>query len=134
MPDFNQITLMGRLTRDPELKTVNSTSLANLSLAVGHTYVSNGEKKEEVDYFNCVAWGKLADTLTKYFSKGKPIFVQGRMKLETWENSDGKKSSRHVVVIETFKFLEKANQDSGSSSSSGAPPAQSSQYDDDIPF
>ena len=88
--DLNRVTLIGRLTRDPEIKTVGGTSVCNFSLATNRTYVSNGEKKEETHFFDCDVWGKLADVLKQYATKGKQLAIEGRLQQSVWDAPDGK--------------------------------------------
>lgn len=102
--DLNKVTLIGRLTRDPELKTIGETQVANFSLAVGKTYMSNGQKKDETYFFDCVVWGKLADVLQKYSGKGKQIAVDGKLEQQTWDGQDGKKS-KVIIRVDNFQLL-----------------------------
>lgn len=103
--DFNKVVLVGRLTRDPEVKQAGSSSVASFSLAVGQTYVSNGEKKEETSFFDCEAWGKLAEVFQKHTGKGKQVLIEGRLKQSTWETPDGKKASRIKVQVENMQMF-----------------------------
>ncbi|MEI1279039.1 single-stranded DNA-binding protein [Leptospira hartskeerlii] len=143
--DINRVTLVGRLTRDPEFKTVNGTSLVNFSLANGRTYVTGGEKKEETHFFDCEAWGKGADIIQQYCKKGKQLVIEGRLKQDTWETMEGKKASRIRIVVENFQMIggarENGSGEYGSSASSGSSSYSSAQddmgssaMDDDIPF
>ncbi|EPG67587.1 single-stranded DNA-binding protein [Leptospira wolffii] len=141
--DINRVTLVGRLTRDPEFKTVNGTSLVNFSLANGRTYVTGGEKKEETHFFDCEAWGKGADIIQQYCKKGKQLVIEGRLKQDTWETMEGKKASRIRIVVENFQMIgarENGGGEYGSSANSGSSYSSSheemsgSAMDDDIPF
>ncbi|TGL32409.1 single-stranded DNA-binding protein [Leptospira koniambonensis] len=143
--DINRVTLVGRLTRDPEFKTVNGTSLVNFSLANGRTYVTGGEKKEETHFFDCEAWGKGADIIQQYCKKGKQLVIEGRLKQDTWETMEGKKASRIRIVVENFQMIGGARENGGgeygSSANSGSSSYSSAQddmgssaMDDDIPF
>lgn len=100
---------MGNLTRDPEIKTIGSGStLANLSLAVNRRYIAgNGEKREEVTYVDVVFWGKQAEVFGKLnIRKGTPIFVEGRLQLDTWEDKQsGQKRSKLRVLGENFQLV-----------------------------
>ena len=103
--DINRVFMIGRLTKDPELKyTQGGTAVASLSVANNKTFTQNGEKKEQVSFFNCTAWGKLAETLSKYVHKGDKIAVEGRLQQRTWEK-DGQKHSVVEVVIDNVQFL-----------------------------
>lgn len=103
MPAYNKVFLMGHVTRDPVLKHIGSgepVPLAEFGLAVNRKF----KEKEEVTFVDCTAWGKQAETITKYVTKGKPLFIEGRLKLDTWEK-DGQKRSKLSVVVENFQFL-----------------------------
>ena len=106
MPNWNKVQLMGHLTRDIELRaTQGGTAVANLGLAVNHKWKDkSGEKREEVSFFDCEAWGSTAETLARYLGKGDPVFIDGRLKQDTWE-ADGQKRSKIKVVIESFQFI-----------------------------
>ena len=104
--DLNTVVLIGRFTRDPEYKIVNEgSSLVNFSIANNRTYVVNGEKKDETHYFDCVAWGKLAEIIKQYGSKGKQVLVEGRLVQETWDTPDGKKASKVRIRTENIQLL-----------------------------
>lgn len=104
--DLNTVVLIGRFTRDPEYKIVNEgSSLVNFSIANNRTYVVNGVKKEETHFFDCVAWGKLAEIIKQYASKGKQVLVEGRLMQETWDTPDGKKASKVKIRIENIQLL-----------------------------
>lgn len=104
--DLNQVTVIGRLTRDPELKTVGSgTSLCQISLANNRSYTSGGEKREEVNFFNATAWAKRAEVLAQYAKKGTQIAISGSLRQRTWEGPDGKKQSAIDITIEDFQFI-----------------------------
>jgi len=108
MASYNKVLLMGNLTRDPELRfTANNQPVAQFGIAVNRYYTSStGEKKEEVTFVDCDAWGRTAELINQYFSKGKPIFIEGRLKLDQWEDQQGQKRSRHKVVVESFQFVD----------------------------
>jgi len=108
MPNLNKVMLMGNLTRDPELKyTPKGTAIADFALAVNRRYTAeSGEKREEVTFIDCEAWSKTAELIGEYFKKGRPIFIEGRLKLDSWDDKQtGQKRSRMRVVVETFEFL-----------------------------
>lgn len=114
--DLNTVFLIGRLTRDPEFKIVNNSSVVNFSLANNRVYVQNGAKKEETNYFDCVAWGKLADVIKQYTSKGKQVAIEGRLRQETWDTPDGKKASKVRIYVNNLQLL----------GASASPPSESS--------
>lgn len=105
MSDLNKVILIGRLTRDPEFKMINQTGLVNFSIANNRIFMSNNEKREEVNFFDCEAWGRLADTLKQYASKGTKLAIEGRLKQNTWSTPEGKKASRVSIHVESFQFL-----------------------------
>jgi single-strand DNA-binding protein len=99
--------LIGNLTRDPDLKyTPGNQAVCEIGLAVNRKYrTKEGEDREETTFVDCEAWGKQAEVLKQYMTKGKPLFIEGRLKLDTWEDKDGGKRSKMRVVIENFQFL-----------------------------
>lgn len=118
MANLNKVMLIGNLTRDPELRvTPKGTSIAQFSLAINRKFKgSDGNDAEEVVYVDCEAWAKTGETIAKYVTKGRPLFVEGRLKLDQWEDKTSKeKRSRMKVVVENFQFLGGQNQ-SGSNS------------------
>ena len=107
MANLNKVMLIGNLTRNPELKhTPSGLAVCEIGLAVNRRYrTKEGEDREETTFVDCEAWGKQAEVLNQYMTKGKPLFVEGRLKLDTWEDKDGGKRSKMRVVIENFQFL-----------------------------
>jgi single-strand DNA-binding protein len=117
----NKVFLMGNLTRDVQIKhTANNTAIANLSLAVNRRYRNNaGEMQEETTFVDCEAWGRTAETMGKYLSKGRPVFIEGRLRLDQWEDREGNKRSKLVVVIDTFTFVDSRGSSGGNDGNSG---------------
>jgi single-strand DNA-binding protein len=115
MPSYNKVILMGNITRDVQLKqTSGNQSVVELGIAVNRKYkLKDGTEKEEVTFVDCECWGPRAEVIAKYFSKGKPIFIEGRLKLDTWEDKDGSKRSKMRVMIEDFQFVEGRSGGSG---------------------
>ena len=107
MPSFNSVTLMGNLTRDPELKYLPSgTAVAEFGLAVNNKYTSkDGELKEDVCFIDIVTWTKTAENCANYLSKGRPVLIQGRLQMDSWRTDDGQKRTKHKVVAQTVQFL-----------------------------
>ena len=108
MASYNKVLLMGNLTRDPEVKyTPKGTAIANIGLAVNRRWTTDaGEQKEDVTFVDVEVWGRQAETIGQYLSKGKPIFVEGRLKLDSWEDKEsGQKKSKMKVVCEHFQFI-----------------------------
>ena len=107
MASFNQVILLGNLTRDVELKhTPSNQAVANIGLAMNRQYqTKDGERREETTFVDCEAWGRQAEVMAQYLSKGRPVFVQGRLKLDTWQDQQGQNRSKLKVVIENFQFV-----------------------------
>jgi len=102
MANYNQCIFIGNLTRDVQLSYLPSqTALAEFGLAVNSKY----KDKDNVLFIDCRCFGKQAEALNKYTSKGDPIFVSGRLDLDSWEAQDGTKRSRHKLTVERFQFL-----------------------------
>jgi single-strand DNA-binding protein len=108
MASYNKVLLMGNLTRDIELRhTAGNNPVANFGLAVNRRFKSKeGEAREEVSFFDCEAWGRTAEVMQQYLSKGRPVFIEGRLKQDTWEDKDGSKKSKVRIVVENFQFID----------------------------
>ena len=120
MPNLNKVMLMGNLTRDPEIKyTPKGTAIANFGIAINRTYTpEGGEKREEVTFIDLEAFGRTAEVIGEYFKKGRPIFIEGRLKLDQWDDkTTGKKQSKLRVVVESFEFL--ASREGGAAGGGG---------------
>jgi len=114
MADLNEVRLIGRLTRDPELRaTPSGHSVCSFGLATGRKYKSqDGTQHEETTFVDCTAWGKTAEIVEKYIKKGSLVFVGGRLKLDTWEDRQtGQKRSKLQIVVENVQFLDSRNKD-----------------------
>ncbi len=108
MPNLNKVLLMGNITRDIETKyTPKGTAICDFGIAVNRTFTSEaGEKREEVTFVDCEAFGRVAEIIIQYCAKGRPIFVEGRLKLEQWDDKQtGAKRSRMKVIVETIQLL-----------------------------
>jgi single-strand DNA-binding protein len=106
---INQVTLLGNLTRDPELRqTPTGQEVVSFSLALNRSYKQDDEWKEAVDYIDCVAWANLATQISQSLSKGSRALVTGRLQNRTWE-SDGQKRSKTEVLATDVTFLDKTN-------------------------
>lgn len=124
MASFNKVILAGNLTRDPELRyTPKGTAVAKIGLAVNRTWTTEtGEKKEEVSFIDVEAWGRQGEVIAQYMKKGRPLLIEGRLKLDTWEDKNTKqKVSKLKVVLEGFSFIDSKGGDTGG----GNPPAPS---------
>lgn len=148
MASFNQVTLLGNLTRDVETRIAPSgTAIASTGLAMNRKWKdAQGNQKEEVCFVDITAFGATADVMSKYAAKGDLLMVSGRLKLDTWEDKNGGgKRSKHTVVVESLQLMPKRD---GQAASAGKPaagkPAPARQasppveeppvQEDDIPF
>ena len=108
MASYNRVLLMGNLTRDPQLKYLPSqTAVAEFGLACNRKFrTANGEDREEVTFVDITAFGKQAEVINQYMTKGKPIFIEGRLKFDSWEDKQGGgKRSKLTVVVDNFQFI-----------------------------
>lgn len=107
MANFNRVFLMGNLTKDVDLRsTAGNQTVATVRLAVNRRYrTKDNEEREETTYVDCEAWGRQAEVMKQYLSKGRPVFIEGRLKLDEWEDQQGQKRSKLYVVVENFQFI-----------------------------
>ena len=105
--NLNHVTLAGNLTRDPELRQVGTDkAVANFSVAVNRRWRNAaGEQVEEATFVDVEAWGRVGEVIGQYLKKGSPAYIEGRLKLDTWEDKDGQKRSRLKIVAEQVQFL-----------------------------
>ncbi|MFM8471427.1 MAG: single-stranded DNA-binding protein [Limisphaerales bacterium] len=156
MANFNKVILAGNLTRDPELRyTPKGTAIAKFGLAINRNWTAeDGQKREEVTFVDVDAFGKQAEVIGQYLRKGRPVLVEGRLKLDQWDaQQTGQKRSRLGVVLESFSFLDSGNRDAAGGGgapgspapaarparpAAGAPPAEPGAdeppHGDDVPF
>jgi single-strand DNA-binding protein len=161
MSSFNKVILMGNLTRDPETRvTPNGSTICKIGLAVNRVYTAqDGTKKEEVTFVDCDAFGKQAETISRWMSKGKGILIEGRLRLDQWDDKQtGQARSKLGVVIENFQFVggrgegdapaeaqdadpaprgykaPAAAQQAPKARRAPTPPQASASIDDDVPF
>ena len=127
MASFNKVILVGNLTRDPELRyTPKGTAIAKIGLAVNRNWTSeSGEKKEEVTFIDVDVFGRTAENVGQYMRKGRPILIEGRLRLDQWDDKQtGQKRSRLGVVAETVQFLGSAQGGGGNDGGAPAPARQ----------
>ena len=107
MASFNKVILMGNLTRDPQLSYLPSqTAVVEIGLAVNRKFrKADGSQGEEVCFVDCQMFGKRAEVINKYCKKGNPLFVEGRLKFDSWQGQDGSKKSKLRVMVENFEFM-----------------------------
>ena len=103
---WNRVELIGNLTRDPELRyTPNGAAVCTFGIATNRTYVTEGERKEEVDFHRLVAWNKLAELCNQLLKKGNKVFISGRLQTRSWEAQDGTQRQTTEIVIEDMILL-----------------------------
>ena len=151
MANFNKVILAGNLTRDPELRyTPKGSAIADLSMAINRTWKSeSGETKEEVTFVDVAAYGRTAEVIAQYLKKGRPLLIEGRLKLDQWDDKQtGQKRSKLRVVCDTFQFLDSGRPTEGGAAEAprsrpaaakpgAAEPAEADApppEDDDVPF
>jgi single-strand DNA-binding protein len=152
MASYNKVILMGNLTRDPEMRYLPSnTAVTSIGLAVNDRWKDKqtGEWKDKANFIDCEAFGRTAENISKFFSKGKPILIEGKLRLDQWQDKEGNNRSKLKVVIDQFEFVG-SRADSESGGNPGSPgndshqprqasaPAAAATHEpvgeDDIPF
>jgi single-strand DNA-binding protein len=124
---LNHITIMGRLTRDPELRRTGSgVAVASFTIAVDRDYNPQGQEKE-TDFIDCVAWRQTGEFVSKYFTKGRMIVVSGRLQIRSWTDKDGNKRRTAEVVADNCYFGD-SNKESGNSQGGYNNPGNNSNY------
>jgi single-strand DNA-binding protein len=144
MASFNKVILLGNLTRDPEVRyTPKGSAVCDLGIAVNRGYTTDsGERREEVTFVDVVLWARLAEIAGEYLKKGRPVFIEGRLQMDSWDDKQtGQKRTRLRVVGESMQLL--GGRPGGAAESTGdhrqtsAPPKPSSPAEpdeDEIPF
>lgn len=133
---LNKIVIMGRLTKDPELRyTQSQTAVASFTLAVDRDYAREGAEKE-TDFINCVAWKGTADFITRYFLKGQMIVLSGRLQIRSWQDKDGKTRYSAEVVADNVYFGESKRESEGRPANVTTDEPQFTELSDDgdLPF
>jgi len=107
MANYNKVILIGNLTRDPQMSYLPSqTAVVEFGLAVNRRWRGqDGQNREETCFVDCRSYGRQAEMLNQYMSKGRPILIEGRLQLDTWQAQDGSRRSKHRVIVERFQFL-----------------------------
>jgi single-strand DNA-binding protein len=149
MASFNKVILLGNLTRDPEVRyTPKGSAVCDLGIAINRSYtLDSGEKREEVTYVDVVLWSRLAEIAGEYLKKGRPVFIEGRLQLDTWDDKQsGQKRSKLRVIGETMQLLGGRPPGTGGGAAEGGearpgkttPPPKAAEKaepdDDEIPF
>jgi single-strand DNA-binding protein len=129
MANLNRVLLIGNLTRDPEIRyTPKGTAVADIGLAVNRVFTGeDGEKREEVTFVDVVLWSRLAEIAEQYLKKGRPVFIEGRLQLDSWDDKQtGQKRSRLRVVAENLQLLGGRGEGDPGGTSGSPPPARRS--------
>jgi single-strand DNA-binding protein len=154
MANFNRVILAGNLTRDPELRyTPNGKAVARIGMAINRSWKNDaGETKEEVTFVDVDAFGRQAEVIAQYMKKGRPLLIEGRLKLNQWEDkTTHQKQSKLTVVLDSFSFIDSRGGDGGGGGESPRPrtaapaaaptsapepaePETPAAEDDDVPF
>lgn len=147
MANFNRVILLGNLTRDPELRTTpKGTSVCQFGMAVNRVFRNGDDTQEETTFVDLEAWGKQAEIISKYVQKGNPLFIEGRLKFDSWESKEGEKRSKLKVIVENMQLMGSRSDNAGQSGGNFTPaprsapapssqaPAPSSDIEEDVPF
>jgi single-strand DNA-binding protein len=149
MASLNKVLLIGNLTRDPEVRMMSSgRPVCNFGLALNRNYKdAEGNKKEEVTFVDVECFGPCAEAVGRFFSKGRAIFVEGRLKLDQWETKEGEKRSAIRVVLDNFEFVDAGKSDGHTTSDQSNRPVTPTEkpkpqeslsddngFDEDVPF
>lgn len=129
---MNKIVLLGRLTRDIELRQAGETSVANFSLAVNRTFKRDGEP--DADFFNCVAFGKRAETLAQYVHKGNQLAIEGHVQMGQYTNKDGVNVKTFDVMVDGFDFIGGKSEHEKAETPTETPAENLDLEIDDLPF
>ena len=128
--NLNKVLIAGNITKDIELKYIPSgTAVVSFGVAVNRSYTVNGETKKEVTFANIVAWGKTAEFISKYFSKGKPIFIEGRLSQRSWDDKEGRKQYRTEIIAENIQFVGYKKEENKEENKN-----ETTYQDDEVPF
>jgi len=121
MPNLNKVMLMGNLTRDPELRHMpNGTAVVTLGLAVNRRWRNQqDEMQEETTFVDCEAFGKQAEVMSQYLRKGRPVYLEGRLRLDQWQDKEGNNRSKMKVVVDQFQFIDSRSDGEGGPGGSG---------------
>lgn len=138
---MNKVILIGRLTKDVELRytQTNNTAVASFSLGVNRKFVKNGEERQ-ADFFNIIAWNKLAETISKYLFKGNQVAISGRLETRSWDDENGQKHYVTEVIAEEVDFIEPRNKQNNDAILNSSVPVNSNDSSDfisngdDLPF
>ena len=103
---LNKVMIIGNLGRDPEMRYIaNGTAVTEFSVAATERYTSNGQQQERTEWFNVVTWARLAETCAQYLTKGRQVYVEGRLQTRSWDGQDGQKRYKTEVIADNVRFL-----------------------------
>lgn len=134
--DLNKVQIIGRLTRDPEIRSVPSgESVASFSVATGFKWTDkNGQKQEKTEFHNVVAWRKLADIIGQYLRKASKVYIEGRLETKSWEDQSGVKKYRTEIIADNMIMLDSRGASAGAAQQEAAPaPKETEAKDDSAP-
>ena len=146
MASYNKVIMIGNLTRDPQLSYLPSqTPVVEFGIASNRRWRSkDGQDREDVCFIDCQAYGRMAENISKYCKKGRPLMIEGRLSFDQWENAEGQKRSKHRIFVESFTFVDSRGGGDGPGGGGGGAPAGGGAAptgddgpppsDDDIPF
>jgi len=131
--NLNKVFVLGNLTRDPETKALpNGTSVATFGVATNRFYTKDGQKQQDTEFHNIVAFGKLAETVSSFLKKGGLVLIEGRIKTRNWQDQSGNKRNRTEIIAERIQLgprgISSTGKNYGKAQPAGAPP------DEDIPI
>jgi single-strand DNA-binding protein len=134
MVSLNKVMIIGNVGNDPEMRfTQNGNPVTSFSVATNRLYTTtDGERKQETEWFNVVAWGRLAEQCNQFLAKGRSVYTEGRLRTRTWENQDGQRHHRTEVVANRVLFLDRRLEVSTDERSIKANDSESSQEDDSL--
>jgi single-strand DNA-binding protein len=140
MVNINRVMLGGHLTADPESKQVGNGTVCNFTIGINRNWTDKqGQKKEESAFVDCEAWAKVGEVAQTYLKKGRPVFVEGRLKQDRWTSPEGQKRSKLKVSVDSLQFLDKGQEggsQQGEAEQAATAPqgAPASEYNPDVPF
>jgi single-strand DNA-binding protein len=123
--DLNKVMIIGRLTRDPEVRTTpNGKNVSSFSVATSYNWTDQqGQKKEQTEFHNVIAWGKLGEIIAQYCKKGKQLYIEGRIQTRSWDDkTSGKKQYRTEIIADSMIMLGSPSSSSSSSNAAAATP------------
>ncbi len=133
MSGVNKVIVVGRLGNDPEVKAVNGNTVCRLSVATSESWTKDGQKHEKTEWHRVVIWGKLAEVCGKHLSKGRQVYLEGKLQTRSWDK-DGQKHYATEIIANTVQFLGSAGESKSSDGADDFGPEPSFNSNDEIPF